>query len=179
MINSPKKIHIIGPVGSGKTYLAKLLSTELSIPHFQLDNFVWRNVEGYQNVRNPIEVRDNLLNEAISKDSWIIEGAQDKWVANSFAAADVIIYLCPNVMKRYLNIIRRFIKEKIGLEKGNYSQNINDIIQLFKWNHTHNREAKPRILQMVEPFRDKVIILKDNRELLSHLNNWKTDNFTG
>jgi shikimate kinase len=33
-----KKIHIIGSVGSGKTTLARTLSSHLNIPFYELDN---------------------------------------------------------------------------------------------------------------------------------------------
>lgn len=37
-----RKIHIIGSVGSGKTTLARKLSNQLGIPHYELDNVVWK-----------------------------------------------------------------------------------------------------------------------------------------
>jgi adenylate kinase family enzyme len=37
----PKKIHIIGSVGSGKTTLARTLSSYLNFPFYELDNVVW------------------------------------------------------------------------------------------------------------------------------------------
>jgi adenylate kinase family enzyme len=38
--NIPKRIHIIGSVGSGKTTLARTLSSRLNIPFYELDNVV-------------------------------------------------------------------------------------------------------------------------------------------
>ncbi len=37
-----KKIYIVGTMGSGKTYLAKKLSKELNIPHYDLDDLYWK-----------------------------------------------------------------------------------------------------------------------------------------
>ena len=37
------KIHIVGGPGSGKSFLAKKLSRELGIPHYDLDDIQWVN----------------------------------------------------------------------------------------------------------------------------------------
>lgn len=56
--NSPKKIHIMGSVGSGKTTFAKKLSTQTSIQHYELDNVVWQRIEGSEDIRRSKEERD-------------------------------------------------------------------------------------------------------------------------
>ena len=77
------KIHIIGEVGSGKTYLAGKLSQQLNINYYQLDNVVWRRGEE-SDTRNPKEVRDAILNDIVNQEKWIIEGVHYKWVQRSF-----------------------------------------------------------------------------------------------
>jgi shikimate kinase len=42
----PNKIHIIGSVRSGKTTLARTLSSKLKIPFYELDNVVWKRFTG-------------------------------------------------------------------------------------------------------------------------------------
>jgi len=74
-----KRIHIIGEVGSGKTYLARELSGMLSIPYHQLDNVVWKRT-AEQDIRNSPEVRDEILHRILDSESWIIEGVHYKWV---------------------------------------------------------------------------------------------------
>lgn len=49
------KIHIIVGSGSGKTYLANILSTKLKIPTYDLDNIFWDN--GYHKKKDK-ELRD-------------------------------------------------------------------------------------------------------------------------
>lgn len=71
------KIRIIGPCGSGKTYIAKELSRKYNTPYYELDNLIWNRTEVQR--RNSIEVRDALLMDILRKDSWIIEGVHYKW----------------------------------------------------------------------------------------------------
>ena len=40
-----KKIYIIGPVGSGKTTLAKCLSKKYNIPYYELDKVVHDDIK--------------------------------------------------------------------------------------------------------------------------------------
>jgi len=112
------KIHIIGGSGSGKTYLADKLSKEHNIPHFDLDDLQWDNkAESYGIKRNPDE-RQAMLLEILNKEDWIIEGVYYKWCRQCFADADKI-YLLEVPRRTYRHrIIRRFIRRKLGLEKG-------------------------------------------------------------
>jgi adenylate kinase family enzyme len=68
-----RKIHVIGSVGSGKTTLARKLSAQLAVPHYELDNVVWER-RPHGDRRRTEKERDALLQEIIASDSWIIEG---------------------------------------------------------------------------------------------------------
>ena len=65
------KIYIIGPVGSGKTTLSRLLSEKYSIESYELDKIVWDDDNG--NIKRTDEEIAKMFNEIISKDSWMIE----------------------------------------------------------------------------------------------------------
>ena len=65
---SPKKIRIIGSVGSGKTTLAKELSLKLNIPYYEIDNVVWiRRKSG--DIRRTDEEREEYLNAIIHSEA--------------------------------------------------------------------------------------------------------------
>lgn len=105
------KIHIIGPSGAGKTYLAQRLSEKCGIPSYELDDLFWNN-EGYSGKRAS-EIRDAMLAEILQKDNWIIEGVQYAWVGESFAQADVIYLLDPPAWLCRARIVRRFVQRKL------------------------------------------------------------------
>ncbi|AIQ63468.1 hypothetical protein PSTEL_10610 [Paenibacillus stellifer] len=56
------KIRIIGGCGSGKIYIAQLISANLGIPHIQTDNLVWNRVN---NTKYPVEERARKLAEVL------------------------------------------------------------------------------------------------------------------
>ncbi|WP_336606264.1 AAA family ATPase [Fictibacillus marinisediminis] len=110
MVKNPSKIHIIGSVGSGKTTLARTLSSRLNVPYIELDNVVWKRSKPEDIRRSDVE-RDKYLNDIISSDQWIVEGVHHTWVKPSFQNADVIIFLDTDYSKRTIRIIKSsFIK---------------------------------------------------------------------
>ena len=111
------KIHIIGCSGTGKTYLAKKLSNKYNIPHYDLDNIYWDNSSEKYGLKTEFEKRDNLLQNILEKDAWIVEGIYYyKWLEQSFKDADIIYILdLPKYIYKF-RIIKRFIKRKLKLE---------------------------------------------------------------
>ena len=61
----PKKIHIIGSVGSGKTTLARQMSKKLNIPYYELDNVVWKRQKGHKDIRRSEQERECYLDTLI------------------------------------------------------------------------------------------------------------------
>ncbi|MFD2442513.1 AAA family ATPase [Bacillus sp. CGMCC 1.16607] len=163
-----KKIHIIGSVGSGKTTLAKVLSSKLKIPFYELDNVVWqRSKTG--DIRRSEEERDNCLNQIIYSESWIVEGVHHKWLIPSFQKADLIIFLDTDYSKRKYRIARRFIFQKLGLEKANYRPTFDIFKKMFSWNAHFENVSKPEILNILSAFENKVVLMKDNIEVDKYL----------
>ncbi|TGA96669.1 AAA family ATPase [Sporolactobacillus shoreae] len=167
----PKKIHIIGCVGSGKTTLARNLSHQFHIPFYELDNVVWmRNESG--DIKRPNEERDKLLGTIIRSDAWIIEGAHfHNWVFQSFDHADLIIFLDTNDSKRKFRIIKRFVRQKLGFEKANYKPTFKIFKDMFKWNTNFENQIKPELINTLsQQYKDKLITLRDNIEIHKYFN---------
>lgn len=162
--NQPKKIHIIGSVGSGKTTLAKALSSKLNVPFYELDNVVWiRNKSG--DIRRTEEEREEYLNNILQTSAWIVEGVHnEEWVLNSFHYADLIIFLDPDYSVRTYRIIKRFVLQKIGLEESNYRPTIKIFFMMFKWNKYFEEVGKPKVLKKLEVYRDKLLVVTNKNE---------------
>lgn len=164
--DAPRKIHIIGSVGSGKTTLARNLSIKLKIPHYELDNVVWKRSEP-SDIRRTDEERDRILSTIIQSDAWIIEGAHyNEWVFPSFNDADVIIFLDTDYSKRKYRIVRRFILQLLRLEQSNYKPSFKIFKNMFIWNESFESRIKPKLLEKLTGVYDsKSITLKDNMDI--------------
>ena len=150
------KIHIIGGPGSGKSFLAEKLSKELGISHFDLDDLQWDNKSASYGVKRSPEERDRLLNDVLSHNDWIIEGVYYAWCQQCFADADRIYVLnVPRYKYRY-RIIRRFVRRKLGLEKGK-KENLKSLRELLKWADKYQKVNLVEIRKLLMPYSDKVI----------------------
>lgn len=158
------KIHIIGSVGSGKTTLARMLSAKMELPHHELDNVVWERF-ATGDVRRSEKERDDYLCRIIKTNAWIIEGVHFEWVQQSFKDADIIILLNPPYSTRTLRIIKRFILQKLGIEKSNYKPTFTMFRKMFVWNRHFENKSKPEILKILSEYEEKVWILNNTRNL--------------
>jgi adenylate kinase family enzyme len=150
------KIHIIGGPGSGKTFLAEKLSKELGISHFDLDDLQWDNKSASYGVKRSPDERDRLLNNVLSHNDWIVEGVYYAWCQQCFADADRIYVLnVPRYKYRY-RIIRRFVRRKLGLEKGK-KENLKSLRELLKWADKYQKANLVEIRKLLIPYSDKVI----------------------
>ena len=150
------KIHIIGGPGSGTSTLAEVLSQRYGIPHYDLDELQWdAAAESYGKKREAAE-RDDLLHQILKQDDWIMEGVYYVWCAQCFADADAIFLLkVPRAVYRR-RITRRFIRRKLGMEKGK-KETLKDLRALLRWADKYQKENMIEIRNMLAPYADKLV----------------------
>ncbi|MGM0890791.1 MAG: AAA family ATPase [Bacillota bacterium] len=166
----PNKIHIIGSVGSGKTTLARELSSKLNIPHYELDNVIWKRYES-GDIRRTEEEREEYFNTIIHSETWIVEGVHnEEWVSNSFCNAELIIFLDTNYSVRTYRIIKRFILQKFGLERSNYKPTLNIFFKMFKWNRYFEEVGKPNFYNKFGIYDNKILVVTNKNEINNYFN---------
>ena len=158
------KIHIIGCSGTGKTYLARKLSKKYNIQHYDLDDIQWANSADGYGLKMPVNKREELLKQILIQESWIIEGVYYAWVTESFQMADVIYILdLPSYIYKY-RIIIRFIKRKLGIEKGK-NETFKSVYNLLKWTGKYQNNNLKEIKKILKEYESKVIWISDSREI--------------
>ena len=158
------KIRIIGCSGSGKTYFAKKLSEKYNIPNFDLDDIQWDNSQNSYGVKMPVEKRDQMLYDILQHSDWIIDGVYYAWVQKSFEDADVIYVLdMPKWLYRF-RIIKRFIRRRVGLEKGK-KETLKSVYNLLKWTDTFQNTNMKEIVRILETYKEKVVFIKKKAEI--------------
>jgi adenylate kinase family enzyme len=153
------KIHIIGGSGTGKSYLANSLSEKYNIPHYDLDNLQWDNTANTYGVKMPVDKRNKLLKEILEKENWIIDGVYYKWCLQCFEDADIIYILeVPRKIYRF-RIIKRFIKRKLGIEKGK-KESLSSLKALLKWADKFQTVDIEEIKSVLQKYNNKVVLIK-------------------
>ncbi|MEA2622844.1 MAG: hypothetical protein QOH61_1754 [Chloroflexota bacterium] len=87
----PRRIHVIGGPGSGKTSLATRLAARTGLPVHSLDD-VARIGGGNGPMRSPDE-RAALVAGILAADGWITEGVHLRWTDSLLERADLIVWL--------------------------------------------------------------------------------------
>ena len=86
----PRRIHVIGGPGSGKTTLARRLTVCLSAPSFDLDAVGYVSGVG---IKRPLEDRLVDVRVIATNRSWVTEGIFLWWIDELLEAADMIVWL--------------------------------------------------------------------------------------
>lgn len=129
------RIYIVGSVASGKTTLAKELSSKLGIKCTHLDGIVHikdKANKEWGNIRRPDEEINQLFKSTIMELRWIIEDAGRKMFSEGMESADMIVHLKPNIFVRRMRVMTRFFKQKIGMEECIYTPSIRMLKFMFK-----------------------------------------------
>jgi adenylate kinase family enzyme len=140
-----RKIHIIGGPGSGKSYIARKLSTFYNIHAYDLDDIFWDRLTNAYGTKAREEDRNTALSEILNKESWIVEGVYYSWLSQAFKDADLIIMLTTPKWIRHWRISKRFIRRKIGLSTSK-KETLSDFLELVKWNLRFDSDNRIRII---------------------------------
>ncbi len=110
------RIYITGPVGSGKTTLAKKISSKLNIKHYEMDDIYW---SGSYDVKRKASARNEMIRQVINKKQWILEGVYGReWIRPVLKNSDVIVFLdYPRIILLW-RIISRTLRRTVSKEKG-------------------------------------------------------------
>lgn len=85
-----RRVSIIGPSGSGKSFLAKELGRLFNLPVYHIDLHFWQR--GWQKPPDKDAWLLEIENET-KKESWIIDGTYLDTLENRFNRSDLVIYL--------------------------------------------------------------------------------------
>lgn len=156
-----QKIVIVGSVASGKTTLAKKLSEALNIPWYELDCIVRKPTKDGRVKQSPKQQVEEI-SRIDSTGQWIFEGVNRKSYECIFDLADRIIFLDIPIWKRRIRIVKRFVKQQIGIEKSHYKSDINMLKMMFKWSRDFEQEKLELGNRLICYNKKYVHIISDN-----------------
>lgn len=156
-----KKIIVIGCGGAGKSTFSRKISKKLNIPVYHLDKIFWN--KGW--IETQQEKFDSDVKEILTKDKWIVDGNYLRTLDMRSEKADTIIFInMPTYLCLYRIIKRRLMY--IGKSRPDMAEGCPEGIDFdfFKWVLTYNKKIRPNILSKLESYKDKKIIIFNNRK---------------
>ena len=160
------KIYIVGSISSGKSTLAKKMSKSLRTPYRSLDEIVYTSDKSkpWGNRKRPVEERDNLFYSVIQQPSWIIEDTGRPCFEVGLMMTDTIILLEISSKLRNYRIVKRWIKQRLGIEKSIYNPRYEMLKCMLQWSKDYD-EGKENLKDRIFPYKEKVITLKNNKDI--------------
>ena len=151
-----KKVIVIGCPGSGKSTISRELHNKTGIPLYHLDMMYW-NADKTTVEKSVFLER---LSVVLEKDEWIIDGNYGSTMELRMAACDTVIFLdCP------LDVCLDGIRGRRGKPRSDMpwieTEEDWEFIEFIK---NYNEQQKPKVLELLEKYRDKNIIIFKSRE---------------
>jgi len=161
-----KKILIIGSVASGKTTLATQLSKKLNTPWYELDSIVHHKTASKRYKRTAAQ-QVKVIIEIDQKGDWIFEGVDRPSYQCIFEMADTIIFLDTPLWKRRIRIFNRFVKQQLGIEKCNYTSDLNMLKMMYQWTRDFEND-RAKFEAKLQRFERKIIRLRNNNDTITN-----------
>ena len=155
------RVIIIGCGGSGKSTLSRVLSEKTNLPVVHLDKLFWK--EGWVNISR--EEFDNLLNEELKREEWIIDGNYDRTLKERLKKSDTVIYLDYPRMTCLLGVVKRVLSN-YGKVRPDMAEGCPEKFDLdfIKWIWNFNKEHRDKFYKILKEESDKQIYIFRNRK---------------
>ena len=151
-----KKVIVIGCPGSGKSTVSRALHNKTGIPLYHLDMMYW-NADKTTVEKSVFLER---LSVVLEKDEWIIDGNYGATMDLRMEACDTVIFL-----DYLLDVCLDGIRERRGKPRSDMpwieTEEDSEFIEFIK---NYNEQQKPKVLELLEKYSDKNIIIFKGRE---------------
>ena len=152
-----KKIVIVGPPGSGKTYFSHKLSECFDLPLIHLDSIYYD--ESGKSIGD--EAFIVALKDLLTKDEGIIEGFYLNTLPDRLSWADIIFFLDLNKEDVYqgLNDRKEFKSDDCYLNRDG------EIDSFPQWWNTYETRLRQTVYNYLKDYTDKSIIFHSRKEI--------------
>lgn len=160
------KLYIVGAVASGKSTFARRLSETSNIPSYSLDEVVHipDKANPWGNRKRSVEERDELFRSIITQSQWIVEDTGRPCFKFALDGADLIVLLEISKWNRKYRIIKRWIKQRLGIEKCIYKPRFEMLKKMLKWSKDYDT-GRDNLNERIASYKDKVVTIANNKDM--------------
>lgn len=108
-----RRISVVGTSGSGKTTTAGQIAQRLGIPHVELDALHWEP----NWTEAPIEVFRARVTQALSGETWAVDGNYGKVRDIVWGRADTVVWLDYTLAVILWQLVRRTVRRSVTQEE--------------------------------------------------------------
>lgn len=158
-----ERIMIIGCGGAGKSTLARQLGEKTGLPVVHLDKLFWK--PGWVSLSR--EEFDQVHQEAISRERWIIDGNFDRTIPQRLSRCDTVLYLDFSRWACVMGVAKRILTT-YGTVREDMGEGCPERFDLefLKWVWDFNKNKRQKNYRLLEEAEGvEVIILKNRREV--------------
>ena len=165
-----KKIIVIGCPGSGKSTFSRALHQETGLPLVHLDMLYW-NPDGTTVPKKTVFLE--RLHEAMSGESWIIDGNYGSTMELRIATCDTVIFLDYPTELCLEGIKARKGKPRPDMPWQGATENEDEEFITFIKNYAS--QSRPAVLELLEKYHNKnIVIFRDRQDSDAFL--WQIQN---
>ena len=90
----PRRVHVTGASGAGRTTLGRALASAWEVPHADTDDYYWLpTTPPYTTAREPA-ARLQLMREMfLGRDAWVLSGSVVSWGGPLLGCFDLVVFL--------------------------------------------------------------------------------------
>jgi len=173
---SPRRYHIVGTTGAGKSTVAREIAARLQIPHIEFDALYWN--PDWSSV--PEELFRMRVAAAVASGSWVCDGNYSRVRDLVWAHAPTIVFLDYSFARVFLQLLGRTLRRAAGKELlwGGSRESLRrsffsreSILLWMLQSFGRNRRRYPALLQQPQYTHLQLVHLRSPRETGAWLEN--------
>jgi len=155
------KIHICGIYGSGKSTFARILSDELKIPFYSLDDIKY--LVKYSKIRS-VKERIEKVKEICKLKDWITEGTWTDYALDAFRKADMVIFMdTPKIICSF-RILKRYLKRE-KLENDTLIGALKLIKEVYNYHFMKRPVSSYSHKRLINKYCKNFIVLRNKKDI--------------